>query len=92
METVNPHLPKTKQNSLRPGASSGLEWKERYQIIKGLCKGLHYIHEKNIIHMDLKPRHILLDDNMVPKISGFYLSICFAEEQSQTQLSAMGTV
>ncbi|KAF8691989.1 hypothetical protein HU200_039934 [Digitaria exilis] len=76
------------------GASSGLEWRERYQIIMGLCKGLHYIHGNNIIHMDLKPRHILLDDNMVPKISGFHLSKGFAEDQSQTlrQSSVMGTV
>ncbi|KAK3136669.1 hypothetical protein QOZ80_5BG0440720 [Eleusine coracana subsp. coracana] len=53
----------------------GLEWHTRYQIIKGICEGLHYLHkEKHLIHMDLKPANILLDDNMVPKITDFGLS------------------
>ncbi|CAM0958830.1 unnamed protein product [Alopecurus aequalis] len=57
----------------------GLEWKTRYEIITGICKGLLYLHkEKNIIHMDLKPANILLDHQnekyMVPKITDFGLS------------------
>jgi len=53
----------------------GLEWHTRYQIIYGICEGLHYLHkEKHIIHMDLKPANILLDDDMVPKITDFGLA------------------
>ncbi|KAL6629507.1 hypothetical protein ACP70R_029272 [Stipagrostis hirtigluma subsp. patula] len=53
----------------------GLEWYARYKIIKGICEGLHHLHkEKHIIHMDLKPANILLDDHMVPKIADFGLS------------------
>jgi interleukin-1 receptor-associated kinase 1/coatomer subunit beta' len=54
----------------------GLEWHTRFEIIKGICKGLHYLHhnEKGIIHMDLKPLNILLDDNLVPKITDFGIS------------------
>lgn len=53
----------------------GLEWDTRYQIIKGICEGLYYLHkEKSIIHMDLKPANILLDDGMMPKITDFGLS------------------
>ncbi|XP_066317829.1 G-type lectin S-receptor-like serine/threonine-protein kinase At1g11303 [Miscanthus floridulus] len=53
----------------------GLEWQTRYQIIIGICRGLHYLHkDKEIIHMDLKPGNILLDDLMVPKITDFGLS------------------
>lgn len=41
----------------------------------GICKDLHYLHEKkDIVHLDLKPENILLDPNMVPKISDFGLS------------------
>uniref|UniRef100_A0A0A8Y1I8 Protein kinase domain-containing protein n=1 Tax=Arundo donax TaxID=35708 RepID=A0A0A8Y1I8_ARUDO len=50
-------------------ASCGLEWRARYEIIKGICEGLHYLHGKRFLHLDLKPTNILLDDNMVPKIS-----------------------
>ncbi|PAN41622.1 hypothetical protein PAHAL_8G056600 [Panicum hallii] len=61
----------------------GLEWTTRYQIIKGICKGLHYLHkEKHIFHMDLKPDNILLDSFMVPKITDFGLSRF--DDKSQT--------
>lgn len=52
----------------------GLEWHTRYQIIKGICEGLQYLHKENIVHMDLKPANILLDDYMVPKITDFGIS------------------
>nr|CDM87045.1 unnamed protein product [Triticum aestivum] len=53
----------------------GLKWSIRYEIIKGICHGLHYLHEENnIIHMDLKPSNIMINDDMVPKITDFGLS------------------
>jgi len=59
--------------------SHGLDWRERYKIIKGICCGLYYLHNEcqidgSVIHLDLKPANILLDDNMVPKIADFGLS------------------
>ncbi|GJM97173.1 hypothetical protein PR202_ga14078 [Eleusine coracana subsp. coracana] len=64
--------------------SNGLGWHERYRIIKGVCQGLHYLHEnQNIIHLDLKPENILLNQNMVPKISDFGLSRLFDQEQTR---------
>ncbi|KAK1625826.1 hypothetical protein QYE76_000141 [Lolium multiflorum] len=61
----------------------GLEWDKRYEIIKGICAGLHYLHmEKCILHMDLKPANILLDNDMIPKITDFGLSR--PTENSQT--------
>jgi len=69
--------------------SCGLDWDRHYKIIKGICFGLHYLHEEwnpktPIIHMDLKPANILLDVNMVPKIADFGLSRMFGEEQIRT--------
>lgn len=64
-------------------ASGGLEWKVRYGIIRGICEGLHYLHGKRILHLDLKPANILLDDRMVPKIADFGLSRCFDEGQTR---------
>ncbi|XP_066362654.1 cysteine-rich receptor-like protein kinase 44 [Miscanthus floridulus] len=70
-------------------ASGGLEWNKRYKIIKGICEGLQYLHENNIVHLDLKPANILLNGNMVPKISDFGLSRCFEEMQSRTVTSTL---
>ncbi|KAF6992430.1 hypothetical protein CFC21_009418 [Triticum aestivum] len=63
-------------------ASHGLEWRKRYQIIKGICEGLNYLHQNNIVHSDLNPANILLDNNMVPKIADFGVSRCFRDNQS----------
>uniref|UniRef100_A0A0D3HJT3 Protein kinase domain-containing protein n=1 Tax=Oryza barthii TaxID=65489 RepID=A0A0D3HJT3_9ORYZ len=52
----------------------------------GVCEGLHFLHkgsERPIIHLDIKPSNILLDDNMVPKIADFGLSRLLGEEQTR---------
>ncbi|CAL4988562.1 unnamed protein product [Urochloa decumbens] len=72
----------------------GLEWNIRFQIIKGICKGLKYMHkelEKPIYHLDLKPDNILLDKNMVPKIADFGLSRIVGEEPTRTTKNPYGT-
>ncbi|CAN6333973.1 unnamed protein product, partial [Urochloa humidicola] len=69
--------------------SHGLDWHKRYKIIRGICCGLSYLHEGcqincSIIHLDLKPANILLDDNMVPKIADFGLSRLFNDQKTRT--------
>ncbi|KAG6520620.1 G-type lectin S-receptor-like serine/threonine-protein kinase At2g19130 [Zingiber officinale] len=54
-----------------------LDWKTRYQIAIGTARGLAYLHEQcrdNIIHCDIKPENILLDDALVPKVADFGLA------------------
>jgi len=77
------YLPKGSLHDYIEDASGGLDWSERYKIIKGICEGLCYLHQKNILHLDLKPANILLDENMLPKITNFGLSRCFDEEQTR---------
>ena len=78
--------------------SSGLGWDTRYKIIQGICYGLRYLHEEwqlnaPIVHMDLKPANILLDNNMVPKIADFGLCRLFSGEKTWTcTISRDGTL
>ena len=69
--------------SLFPFTDAHLEWAMCYKIIKEICEGIQYLHDKNIVHLDLKPANILLDNKMSPKICDFGLSRCFKENQRQ---------
>ncbi|VAI54920.1 unnamed protein product [Triticum turgidum subsp. durum] len=72
--------------------STGLNWRTRYKIIKGICEGLKYLHDElRIQHLDLKPDNILLDKNMLSKITDFGLSRLFGEENTTKTMSSVGT-
>ena len=48
--------------------------KEWISYVKQACYGLSYLHEKNIIHWDLKPRNMLicgLKERVIVKLSNF---------------------
>ncbi|KAL2958038.1 hypothetical protein AAZX31_18G185000 [Glycine max] len=52
-----------------------LSYDQIYQISLGVAHGIAYLHEgcdMQILHFDIKPYNILLDENFVPKISDFH--------------------
>ncbi|KAL8481973.1 hypothetical protein ACS0TY_028209 [Phlomoides rotata] len=54
-----------------------LNWARRYHIMLGIGKGMTYLHEDCrdcILHCDIKPENILLDDNYCARISDFGLA------------------
>ncbi|XP_047977664.1 G-type lectin S-receptor-like serine/threonine-protein kinase At1g34300 [Salvia hispanica] len=65
---------------LFPSLSSGekvLGWACRYSIALGTAKGMTYLHEECrdcILHCDIKPENILLDENYNARISDFGLA------------------
>jgi hypothetical protein len=54
-----------------------LDWKGRFNISLGVARSLAYLHHEClewIIHCDVKPENILLDQNFEPKITDFGLA------------------
>ncbi|KAL2239793.1 UNVERIFIED_CONTAM: G-type lectin S-receptor-like serine/threonine-protein kinase LECRK1 [Sesamum indicum] len=71
-------------------------WNQRLQIACGIARDLAYLHEEcstQIIHCDVKPQNILLDEYLVPKISDFGLAKLLLSEQSRVaRTHVRGTV
>ncbi|EFJ27205.1 hypothetical protein SELMODRAFT_37866, partial [Selaginella moellendorffii] len=70
------------------------EWKTRLAIALGISRGITYLHEQCqecIIHCDIKPQNILLDDNFRPKVSDFGLAKLMKRESSANVTTARGT-
>ncbi|XP_047939779.1 G-type lectin S-receptor-like serine/threonine-protein kinase SD2-5 [Salvia hispanica] len=71
-----------------------LDWNTRYNIAVGTAKGLAYLHEDcdvKIIHCDIKPENVLLDDHFMAKVSDFGLAKLMTREQSHVFTTMRGT-
>uniref|UniRef100_A0A2N9GUQ4 Receptor-like serine/threonine-protein kinase n=1 Tax=Fagus sylvatica TaxID=28930 RepID=A0A2N9GUQ4_FAGSY len=71
-----------------------LDWNTRFNIAVGIAKGLAYLHEEcevKIVHCDIKPENVLLDDNFAAKVSDFGLAKLMDREQSLVCTQLRGT-
>ncbi|EOY29477.1 S-domain-2 5 isoform 1 [Theobroma cacao] len=71
-----------------------LDWETRFNIAVGTAKGLAYLHEDcdaKIVHCDIKPENVLLDDNFLAKVSDFGLAKLMTREQSHVFTTLRGT-
>lgn len=69
-------------------------WNDRIHIASGIARGLLYLHEEcssQIIHCDIKPQNILLDDYYNARVSDFGLAKLMLVDQSQTSTAIRGT-
>lgn len=73
-----------------------LEWEQRFNIALGVAKGLAYLHHEClewIIHCNLKPENILLDQDLQPKITDFGFAKLLSRSGSNQNVSqARGTL
>ncbi|XP_066377990.1 probable receptor-like protein kinase At5g20050 [Miscanthus floridulus] len=79
------------------GAVAGgrcLTWVQRYQVAVDVAKALVYLHHDcraKVVHLDVKPENILLDDRLRGMLSDFGLSTLMGKEQSRVVTTVRGT-
>jgi len=73
-----------------------LSYKQMYEISLGVARGIAYFHQgcdMQILHFDIKPHNILLDENFIPKVSDFGLAKLYPNDISIVTLTAArGTI
>ncbi|KAI9112582.1 hypothetical protein K1719_016505 [Acacia pycnantha] len=72
-----------------------LGWPKLQQIALDIAKGIEYLHQGcdyRILHFDINPRNVLLDNNFTPKISDFGLAkLCSKDQSTISMTAAKGT-
>ncbi|XP_050251046.1 rust resistance kinase Lr10-like [Quercus robur] len=62
-----------------------------FEISLGVARGIEYLHQgcdMQILHFDIKPHNILLDENFIPKVSDFGLAKLYPANNSIVSLTA----
>lgn len=64
-----------------------MQWKKRFSIVVDIAKGIEYLHclDPPVIHGDIKPSNILLDQYFSAKIADFGLAWLKTDNQNQNQ-------
>ncbi|MBA0580062.1 hypothetical protein Gorai_022297 [Gossypium raimondii] len=79
-----------------PDKSCILNRETMFEIAVGVARGLEYLHRgcnTRILHLDIKPHNILLDENFVPRISDFGLAkLCERKGSILSSITARGTI
>uniref|UniRef100_A0A8R7R5L0 Receptor-like serine/threonine-protein kinase n=2 Tax=Triticum urartu TaxID=4572 RepID=A0A8R7R5L0_TRIUA len=92
---VYEYMPRGSLDGLLFRDDTCLSWCDRYCIMLGVARGLAYLHHgcrECIIHCDVKPENILLDEDMSPKIADFGMAKLMGRDFSRALTTMRGTV
>ncbi|KAI5320540.1 PREDICTED: G-type lectin S-receptor [Prunus dulcis] len=79
----------------RPNRRGGcLSWDLRYRVAVDVAKALSYLHHdcrSRILHLDVKPENILLDESYRAVVADFGLSKLMGKDESKIMITIRGT-
>ncbi|EFJ09487.1 hypothetical protein SELMODRAFT_2406, partial [Selaginella moellendorffii] len=70
--------------------AAALDWDTRFRVVEDIARGLAYLHEEcstKVLHLDIKPQNILLDENFGVKIADFGLSRMVEQGEMSTVMT-----
>ncbi|XVF43473.1 hypothetical protein PTKIN_Ptkin02bG0042800 [Pterospermum kingtungense] len=75
------------------GDSHSFSWEKLHEIALGTARGVKFLHGSSesdvcMIHLDIKPQNILLDENFIPRISDFGFAKLYQKKQDFMSLFA----
>ncbi|KAM3198213.1 hypothetical protein ACQJBY_073394 [Aegilops geniculata] len=77
-------------------AEKNFSWDKLNEIALGIARGIDYLHQgcdMQILHFDIKPHNILLDNNFIPKVADFGLAKLYPRDISFVPSRALrGTI
>ncbi|KAI3854485.1 hypothetical protein MKW92_043313 [Papaver armeniacum] len=83
------------ENLATSGSGFAFGWEKIYQVAIEIARGLEYLHRgctTRILHFDIKPHNILLDEDFHAKIADFGLArLCLEKESFISMSGARGT-
>lgn len=78
------------------GKAQSFSWDKLLEIALGTARGIEYLHsgcDVCILHFDIKPHNVLLDQGFKPKVADFGLAKFFPKEKDFLTVSTMrGTI
>uniref|UniRef100_A0A0E0BW32 Protein kinase domain-containing protein n=1 Tax=Oryza meridionalis TaxID=40149 RepID=A0A0E0BW32_9ORYZ len=93
---VYEYMPRGSLDKCIFSSKRSFSWDKLNEIALGIARGINYLRQgcdMQILHFDIKPHNILLDDNFVPKVADFGLTKLYPRDNSFVPLNALrGTI
>jgi serine/threonine protein kinase/TPR repeat protein len=78
------------QSALNDRGTAWFDLTIMVKILIGTASGIVFIHDRNILHRDLKPGNVMLDESFEPKICGFGLARALPTPEGLPNLGGYG--